>query len=376
MESKALAVIFAITLIGVIGVSILAPAFPKIAVELNLSKSDVALLVTAFTLPGVILAPVIGILADRFGRKRILIPSLFLFGIAGTLCAFVDFKMMLILRFLQGIGGAALTSLAATLIGDLYHGIERAKILGYNASILSIGTASYPLLGGILALFDWRYPFFTFLLAIPIGIATLRIPNVEIKQVEFESYAKKSLILLKNPKLILGFFSGIVVFIIFYGAFITYLPFLLNLKFKANSATIGVIQSSMSVVTAIAASKIDYFLKKFGEGKTIKLGFLFYATSMILTPIMPSIWLFSLITILFGLGHGTILPALQNLVVSAAPTENRAVVMAVYGSMVRIGQTAGPIIAALFAAHSINTVFIFSAFMAFFTVLLYQFLKR
>lgn len=375
MKDRVLPIIFTITLIGVIGVAILAPAFPKIANELKLSKSDVALLVTLFTLPGVILAPIIGILADRFGRKKILIPSLFLFGVSGTLCAFVDFKLMLILRFLQGVGGAALTSLAATLIGDLYHGMDRAKALGYNASILSIGTASYPLVGGLLALFDWRYPFFTFILAIPVGIAAMTIPYKEIKQVEFESYARKSVMLLRNSNLILGFVSGIIVFIILYGAFITYLPFLLDIKFKADSATIGIIQSSMSVVTAVTASKIDFFLKKLGEDKTIKLGFVFYALSMLLTPFTPSLWLFGVVTIFFGLGHGTVLPAIQNLVVSAAPTENRAIVMTVYGSMVRIGQTIGPLIAAFVAYYSIDAVFVFSAVLAVIAVLLYQILR-
>ena len=225
-------------------------------------------------------------------------------------------------------------------------------------------------------MFDWRYPFFTFLLAIPIGIAALTIPYTELKQVEFESYAKKSVALLRNLNLILGFLSGVVVFIILYGAFITYLPFLLNHKLMADSAVIGVLQSSMSIVTAITASKIGFFLKKFGESRTIKLGFVFYATSMLLIPLIPSLWLFIAVMILFGLGHGTVLPAIQNLVVSTAPTENRAIVMTVYGSMVRVGQTIGPLIASFVALYSIDAVFIFSSLLSAFVALIYQFLKR
>ncbi len=67
---KRLHVIFLITLMGVMGVAVLAPAFPEIAENLGISKSDVALLITVFTLPGIILAPIIGVLADRFGRKK------------------------------------------------------------------------------------------------------------------------------------------------------------------------------------------------------------------------------------------------------------------------------------------------------------------
>jgi len=66
----------------------------------------VGLLITAFTLPGIILVPIMGILADKFGRKKILVPSLMLFGIAGGSCFFFkNFSILLLLRFLQGIGG-------------------------------------------------------------------------------------------------------------------------------------------------------------------------------------------------------------------------------------------------------------------------------
>jgi MFS family permease len=86
------------------------------------------------------------------GRKKIIVPSLLLFGIAGTACAFArDFNLLLLLRLLQGIGAASLLSLSVTLIGDLYAGDRRANAMGYNASVTSIGTAIYPTVGGALA---------------------------------------------------------------------------------------------------------------------------------------------------------------------------------------------------------------------------------
>jgi len=158
--NKNLQVIFSITLTAVLGVASITPAFPRMERDLHISAQDIGLLITVFTLPGVILTPILGVLADRIGRKKILIPALLLFGVAGTSCFFArDFQLLLVFRFLQGIGAASLGSLNVTIIGDLFEGHDRAAAMGYNASVLSIGTASYPAIGGALATIGWYYPF-------------------------------------------------------------------------------------------------------------------------------------------------------------------------------------------------------------------------
>jgi len=167
-------IICAVALIAVLGVSSVTPAFPKLAQALNINPKNIGLLVTAFTLPTLVLGPIIGVLADRLGRKKIIVPSLLLFGIAGTACAFArDFNLLLLLRLLQGIGAASLLSLSVTLIGDLYAGDRRTTAMGYNASVTSIGTAIYPTVGGALATIAWYYPFMLPIGAIPIGLLVL-----------------------------------------------------------------------------------------------------------------------------------------------------------------------------------------------------------
>jgi len=134
---------------AVLGVSSISPAFPRIMEALNISEAEVGMLIVAFTIPGVVLTPFIGILADRIGRKRILVPSLFLFGLAGGACALVtEFDTLIVLRVLQGIGATSLATLNLTILGDLFHGERRAAAIGLNASVLNIGIAAYPLLGG------------------------------------------------------------------------------------------------------------------------------------------------------------------------------------------------------------------------------------
>ena len=113
-----LQIIFSISLLAVLGITSVTPAFPTIVEELGISNTSVGLLITAFSVPSMILTPFLGTLADRLGRKRILVPALFLYGLAGGACAFSrDFNTLLILRVLQGIGAAATAPLSWTILG-------------------------------------------------------------------------------------------------------------------------------------------------------------------------------------------------------------------------------------------------------------------
>src|SRR3989304_2681981 len=153
LKDKNLIIIFVVTLFAVMGVASIAPAFPEVIDYFNISKKKVGYLISAFTLPGIFLAPLLGILADRLGRKVILVPSLFLFGIAGSLCVLTrKFEILIFLRFMQGVGAASLAPINVTLIGDIFSGNQRAEAMGYYASVLNIGTASFPFIGGALAM--------------------------------------------------------------------------------------------------------------------------------------------------------------------------------------------------------------------------------
>ncbi len=159
---------------AVLGVSSIAPVLPRVATVFDRSPQSVGLLISVFTVPGVFFTPILGVLGDRIGRKAVLVPSLLLFAVAGTACGFVrEFPLLLGLRFVQGIGAAALGALNVTIVSDLYAGSARTTAMGYNASVLSIGTGVYPALGGSLAALGWFFPFFLPALALPIALFVL-----------------------------------------------------------------------------------------------------------------------------------------------------------------------------------------------------------
>ncbi len=167
-----LMIVFSITLVSVMGTSSITPALPAVVRAFGVTMEQTGWLIAGFAMPGIVLSPIAGLLADRFGRKRVLVPSLLLFAAAGHACAYANgFDTLLALRILQGAGAASLGALNATLIGDLYDGNQRAQAMGYNGGMSSAAAAGYPLVGGALALAGWRYPFVLPLLAVPSAVA-------------------------------------------------------------------------------------------------------------------------------------------------------------------------------------------------------------
>ncbi len=346
---------------AVLGVASITPAFPKIEKELNISEQEVGFLITVFTLPGVILTPILGVLADRFGRKKILVPSLLLFGVAGFSLFFTrDFNLFLIIRLLQGIGAASLGSLNVTLIGDFFEGRERAAAMGYNASVLSIGTASYPAIGGALATFGWYFPFLLPVLALPVAFVVLYSldDTKQINKQNLKAYLINAWKSIKNKQVMGIFIASIFTFILIYGAYLTFFPFLLDSEFSAPPYAIGLMMSAMSLTTAITSSQVGKLSAKYSDKILLKSAFIIYALSLILIPFMPSMWLLLIPLILFGTAQGLNIPSLQTMLTDLAPVENRAAFMSLNGMVLRLGQTIGPIIMGfVFALSGITGVY-------------------
>lgn len=344
-RDKNLLILFGVTLMAVMGVSVISPAFPTIMEALDIAPGQIGLLITFFTLPSAIMIPVVGVIADRYGRKRILIPSLFLFAIAGTACAFTDnFGLILGLRVLQGIGAASLGSINMTIIGDIFSGEERVKAMGLNASVLSIGVAAYPFLGGALAMVGWHYPFLLSVIALPVGIlALLFLNNPEPKNSEsIRDYLKGTWSYLKNLKVAGLFAAGMISFIIMYGAYLTYFTIMMKEKFDASSLVIGIIMSVASLGNAAVASQLEKIHRRFSLPTIIMFSFSVYAIAMFITPFMPNMWLLLIPAIISGIANGATLPSIQNAVSGLAPMEYRGAFMSLNNMMLRIGQTIGP----------------------------------
>jgi MFS transporter, ACDE family, multidrug resistance protein len=340
-------VIFCVTLMAVLGTSSVTPAFPQIQDEFGISSAQVGLLITVFTLPGILLTPVAGVLSDRYGRRKVLVPSLFLFGVAGVACALAtDFGLLLVLRILQWVGAAALGAINVTTIGDLYSGRRRTEALGYNSSVLSVGTASYPAIGGALALLGWYYPFALPLLAVPVALLvlfSLRNPEPHNEQ-DIKEYAGSLWESVKDRRVVGLFCSTLIVFVILFGPLITYLPIFMSATYGSSSLITGLVIATASLTTALASTQEGWLTSHFSEKTLIQLSFVLYAVALALVPLVPSVWLLLVPTTILGAAQSLNLPPAFSLLNEAAPDENRGAFISINSTILRLGQTLGPVV--------------------------------
>jgi MFS family permease len=337
------------------------PILPELPKAFGVSRAAVALIITAFTLPGVLLAPVSGVLADRYGRKVVLVVALLIFSVFGSACAFVDnFWTLVTLRMIQGVGVAPLNILNMTLAADLFTGLDRAKALGYTAAFLSVGTAGFPIIGGLLSLLGWRAVFLLPAAGAPLALLVWRYLDEPVRRESepFTRYLKGAAKTLREPKA-LGLFGITLLSVgLLYGCIITYLPVLLRVKLHASGPAIGAIVSTSSILSAIAASLNGRLNSRFSPTSLIGASFVFYAVSLVIIPHIASLWLCIFPIALFGLGQGLHFPNRIALISGLAPTSKRAAVMAVNGSLLRMGQTLGPLfMGAVYAGFGLNSVF-------------------
>ena len=353
---------------GMMTVSIIVPAFPSMVDALGVTEQSIGLLITVYTLPSFLFLPLAGIMADRLGRRRLLIPSLFLFGIFGGSCAFApDFNTLLILRVLQGIGGAPMLAVTSAIIGDLFSGQQRAEAMGINNAVLYGGYIVYPLIGGGLAGLTWNYPFLPYILAIPLGfvaLISLHSPEPESKP-SLKEYLGDALHYLKSLKVLWLFSAAIITYILLYGAYLTYFSLLLGNRFQASPFTIGLFVSMVGLVTAITSSQVGRLSQRFSAVRLLISAFVIYAIAMAMILVVQNIWLCLLPTLLFGIGHGLNLPSQRYIATGVTPLEYRAGFMAINNTMVHLGMTIGPLIMGLFfSLTNLSTIFLIAAIIA------------
>ena len=157
-----LPLIFSITVTGILANTLVGPAIPDILDAFDQPDSRAGVFVAAGTLPGIVMAPVIGVLADRFGRRAVLVPCLVGFGVFGLLSALAPTFPALLAAPAAARGSArpGSSTSRSSSSATTGPGLERARLVGQNAAILTISLAVFPPLGGLLTeLGGWRLSF-------------------------------------------------------------------------------------------------------------------------------------------------------------------------------------------------------------------------
>lgn len=167
-------------LLAALDQTIVATAMPTIGRDLG----DVAHLpwvVTAYLLAATSATPLYGKLSDIHGRRPMLLVSISTFLVGSILCALAPSMLILILaRFVQGVGGGGLLALSQTIAGDILSPRERASYQAYFATAFTTASLAGPILGGFFAQhLHWSMIFW---INIPLGIAAFFMTNGPLKR--------------------------------------------------------------------------------------------------------------------------------------------------------------------------------------------------
>ncbi|MBF2006422.1 MFS transporter [Chlorogloeopsis fritschii PCC 9212] len=377
-QDKNFYIIICLTLIAIIGGTIYSPALPSIANNFNVSSDQVSLVSTLFQFPGAIVTPIFGVLADSFGRKQVLVPSLLVFALGGVFSGLApNFRSLAEWRLIQGIGTASLESLQLTIISDIYKGEKLNSVMAFVASLNGISSAIFPLIGGLLASFSWRFPFLVSLFAIPVALmvlTTLKLPQQEhhAQNFQLKPYLKNTWGSINNRQVIGLLFAVMSLFMVQVGACLTYIPIFAGKQLGASELLIGITLTSLSLSLAITASRLNLLLRYLSQVQLIKISFLLSGLGLLIIPSVHNIWLLLIPIFFLGAAQGIAFPSTQTLLAMLSAQESRAGFMAVNSTIQSWGQTLGPLLGSIVdaiwgtqAVFYASAVFSFASFIVF-----------
>jgi MFS family permease len=346
-----LVLIFVVTLTGILNNTLVSPAIPDILDEFGQESARSGVLVAAGSTAGIVLAPLIGFLADRYGRRRILTACLVVFGAFGGVSALApSFEVLLAARFLQGFGSAGLINLAIVLIGDHWSGAERTRNMGRNSASLTVGLATLPVLSGwITEAFGWRFALALYALSFATaGWTWLRVidgdrpPPRPIREQLSGAFE-----VARRPVAAVTIVLGFLIFVMVFGVFLAAFPVHLAEEFGLEAGTRGILLALPAVTSTIAAFNLARIRRALSVRSVVAATSGVLALAFVLLGLGPVLLVAAAGALLYGFGEGALIPTLQDLLSAESPDAHRGSVIALWVGAVRLGQTAGSLLAAV-----------------------------
>ena len=349
--------ILAVTGTGIMGNTLIAPAIPDILDEFGVTDAGAGLLIAATSFPGIFMAPVMGVLADRFGRRRVLVPCLATFGVFGIGAALApSFALLVVARFGMGIGAAGLINLAVVLIGDHWGPADRTRLIGRNAAFLTVCLAVLPPIGGLLTdLGSWRLALAPYGLAVLTAIAAQRMlpPDRPDSTATVREQLGGVGDVVRRPEVAIIMVGGAAAFVLIFGVFLSTLPIHLENEFGFGASMRGLFLALPAIPSTIVAFNLQRIRGRMSAHVLLVTCSLVFAAGFLLIGASEIVALVVLGCVVYGMGEGALIPTLQDQAVELSPPEHRGAVVAVYVGAARLGQTIGPLgAAALFGATS------------------------
>lgn len=289
------------------------PNIPEIqSTYSHLDNSEtLAQLVSTMSAPiVVIVAPIVGIMLDKYRRKPILIAAIIIYGIGTSIAFFLDsLYLILATRILDGIAVATVMVTIPTLIADYYSGGRRETIMGWYSAVSAGAGAIAVVLGGLIADFNWRYLFLVYALALLLLPPVIRYLHEPVVTQE-ESSASDDIgrleavrkIIRDSPALLLLGIYGVVVFGYLTNNLIQIeVPYYLQDSLDISGSLTGIALSAAMLAGFVAAALYGRIKSRLRHGTIVVIAFAVASVGYVLIGLTQS---FALIFIGIVIGAG------------------------------------------------------------------------
>ncbi|HTL82435.1 MAG TPA: TCR/Tet family MFS transporter [Bacteroidia bacterium] len=354
--NKALLFIFITLLIDVIGLGIIIPVMPDLIISILHCSTPHASVISgwmmlAYSSMQFLFSPVLGGLSDRFGRRPILLCSLFAFGIDYFILGFANsIAFLFVGRFIAGVTGASFTT-ATAYIADISTPETRAKNFGMVGAAFGLGFIIGPAIGGMLGGLGLRVPFFA-----AAGLSFLNtiygyfIVPESLKMENRRKFEWKranplgALLHLRRYPMLIGLAIAFLLMNLAGQSLPTTWAFFGKYQFKWSEGMIGVSLAVVGLSIALVQGGLNRIvIPKLGEKRSIYVGFCFYAIGMAACASSSATWMVFLALVPLALG-GFAGPSMQSMMSSHVGANEQGELQGTLTSLMSVASIIGPLL--------------------------------
>ncbi|RDB04145.1 TCR/Tet family MFS transporter [Runella aurantiaca] len=354
-RNSALIFIFITLLIDITGIGIIVPVIPRLIQELTSEGlSDAALyggwLMFVYSVAQFIFSPILGGLSDQYGRRPILLGSLFGFGLDYIFSAFASsIGWLFLARVIAGIFGASFST-AGAYIADVSPPEKRAQNFGLIGAAFGLGFILGPMIGGLLGQYGPRVPFF-----VSAGLSLLNciygyfvLPeSLDVKNRRPFDWKRANPVgalrhLQKYPVIFGLVIPLVLTYIAGYATQSTWTYFTME-KFGWDEKWVGYSLAFVGLMAAIVQGGLTRtVIPRLGNTKSIYWGLSLYALSFLLYAFADKGWMMFAITVMSALG-GIATPALQAIMSNEVPPNEQGELRGALTGLMSLTAIFGPI---------------------------------
>ncbi|SDM73212.1 Predicted arabinose efflux permease, MFS family [Halogranum gelatinilyticum] len=360
-----------------LGASVVSPILEGLTGPLGVSSARAGLLMAVFTAPAIVLIPLVGVLSDRVGRKPVLTGGLLLFGLAGLAVTLTtDFRSVLGLRFLQGVGYTGIAPVLITSVGDIFadDADAEASAQGLRFTAVGVSLTVFPVLSGALVVLAWQYPFYLYGLAVPTALVVWALfeeptaadavgPNgadaghADDADKPVRDGSTRALLSLTTHPRVAATLVGRAVPSFLWFVFLTYNSVVV-VRFLGGSAGVaGLLVAAASVASSVSSTQSGRITAAF-DTRVVPM---FASTTAIGAGVLalvfaPSTLVAGVGVVFAGAGFGLGLTLYRSALTGSAPVELRGGLVSLGESAGRLGSTVAPVLTGAVVAVAAPTL--------------------